>query len=167
VNPIDTLRFTPSITTPSITNDCGPVGAQRRIDQEVTRHIRSLRDLCFQRNTFSPIFRLPPEILAEIFVQGARYHHERCLSRTDVPEWVNVSYVCRQWRNIALHCPTLWGYLFLQSQQWTETLLARSKQVPLNISVGIGHPRDEWLYPLMEKVADHAERIQELRLYAE
>jgi hypothetical protein len=41
--------------------------------------------------------------------------------------WVNVSYVCRHWRNVALNCATLWTYLFVMSPRWTEELLARSK----------------------------------------
>ncbi|KAI9458719.1 hypothetical protein HD554DRAFT_2138517, partial [Boletus coccyginus] len=141
--------------------------AQHHIDSEMNKHISSLRALRFQRNTLSSTSCLPSEVLAEIFVQGARDHHEQCFPPMGVPTWVNVSYVCHQWRNIALDCPTLWSYLFLESQQWTEALLTRSKQTPLYISVTIGDPEDDLLYLLTKKVANHAERIQELHLYLE
>jgi len=61
--------------------------------------------------------------------------------------------------------PDSLGLPSLGIAEWTEALLARSKQAPLNVYVGIGSSDDEWLYPLMEKVAEHAERIQELRFY--
>ncbi|KAI9569805.1 hypothetical protein HD554DRAFT_452021 [Boletus coccyginus] len=138
--------------------------AQRRTDDGITRPISSLY-FRLQRNAWSSISRLPTEILAEIFVHVARDHYDRYLPGTRVSEWVGISYVCRQWRNTALDCPTLWSYLFFASQRWTEALLARSKQTPLKVSLEINYSEEEWLHSLMERVVDHAERIQELRLY--
>ncbi|KAF8559424.1 hypothetical protein OG21DRAFT_1368133, partial [Imleria badia] len=90
-------------------------------------------DLCPQRNSPSFIFRLPIEILEIIFIHCARDYYTKDGRRPTptVPSWVNVSYVCCHWRNVALDCPTLWTYLFATSPRWTEELLARSKQAPL------------------------------------
>ncbi|KAF8138978.1 hypothetical protein EV363DRAFT_554367 [Boletus edulis] len=83
------------------------------------------------------------------------------------PDWVNVSYVCRHWRNVALNCATLWSYLFITSRRWTEELLARSKQVSLKLhaEVYLSHrgADDRWLC-FVRRVMNHIERIQELHL---
>ena len=114
-------------------------------------------------NALSPIFRLPPEILAAIFVHCARFHHKSLSICTRRPGWVKVSYVCRHWREVALGCPTLWSYHFVVSSRWTEELLARSMEVPLKIRfVHIDRESDStwWLDPV-KKLVDHAEHIQE------
>jgi hypothetical protein len=138
----------------------------RRTVEEITRLMSSICDLRFQSNTLLPISRLPTEILAEIFVHGARDHHEHHHSPTKgVPEWVNISYVCRQWYDVALNCPTLWSHIFVASQRWTEELLARSKQTPLKICMVMHSELEDRSRPFIKKVADHAEHIQELRLH--
>ena len=142
----------------------------RRIDEEMTRLMSSLYDLRFQRNTLLPISRPPTEILAEIFVRGARDHHHMsyCEPAMGTPKWVNVSYVCRQWRDVALNCPTLWSHPFMGSPWCTKVLLARSGRVPLKICIGISFQLQQWsgqFRPFMEKVADRAEHIQELCLH--
>ena len=53
----------------------------------------------------------------------------------------------------------------MASQRWTKELLARSQNTPLKISIGTHYPLEEWTDPFLEKVADHAEDIQELRLH--
>lgn len=140
--------------------------AQSHIDDEITRLTSSLYDLRSQRNALSYISRLPIEVLGDIFVHCASdYHYQEHHPplRSDAPDWVNVSYVCRQWRNVALDCPTLWTYVFVSSQRWTELLLARSKQESLKIRIKIDHPLEKW-WRFLRTVADHVERIQELCL---
>ncbi|KAN0097009.1 hypothetical protein V8E55_001455 [Tylopilus felleus] len=110
---------------------------------------------------------LPHEVLATIFIHYAHeYHsgHPGYPTRT-VPMWVNVSYVCRYWRDVALNCPSLWTYVFMTSLRWTEELLARSRQASLRIRIRLVYVHDapRWLASL-EKVMEHVERIQLLRL---
>ena len=137
------------------------------IDEEISRHRLLVSNLRSKRNSFVIISRLPDEILASIFTHGARdYHEGNDHASFCVPDWVSVSYVCRRWRDVALNCPTLWTYHFTVSLRWTEELLARSKQASLRIyikyaSLGPG----PWWSDLVEKVLNHAERIQELRLH--
>ena len=127
-------------------------------------------------NPPSFISRLPNETLEAIFICGARDYHSKYLkyrvrlpTRTP-PSWVNVSYVCRHWRNIALNRPTLWTYLFITSPRWTEELLSRSKQAPLRLYVDItGYPI-HWIdepppWCFLKQVVKHLERIEELRLF--
>ncbi|KAF8138932.1 hypothetical protein EV363DRAFT_1580603 [Boletus edulis] len=147
------------------------VAAQaRRVDEEIAKQIRLLCDLQTQRNSFLPISRLPTETLAAIFIYSARnYHstHSGYPTRT-APDWVNVSYVCRHWRNVALNCATLWSYyLFITSPRWTEELLVRSKQASLKLHADVYPSRrgkDDQGLCLVKRVMNHIERIQELHL---
>ncbi|KAF8433015.1 hypothetical protein L210DRAFT_3557338 [Boletus edulis BED1] len=142
----------------------------RCLDEEIAKQIRLLCDLQTQRNSCSLISRFPTEILAAIFVCSARdYHSTHYYPIEAAPSWVNVSYVCRHWRNVALNCPTLWSYLFITSPRWTEELLARSKQASLKLRADIdvypnGTCRDDGGLPFVRRVMNHIERIQELHL---
>ena len=142
--------------------------ARACIDEEITKQILSLCNLRTRRNTLSLISRLPTETLATIFIHCAHdYHCEDSshFTRT-VPDWVNVSYVCRHWRNVALNCPTLWSYIFMKSQRWTEELLARSKQASLKLRVrGALYEKPLRRLHIVEQVINQAERIQELCLH--
>ncbi|KAF8189699.1 hypothetical protein BJ912DRAFT_966177, partial [Pholiota molesta] len=42
-------------------------------------------------------------------------------------EWINMTYVCRYWRNIALELPRFWVYLPIGKLQWVQEMLKRSK----------------------------------------
>ncbi|KAF8550385.1 hypothetical protein OG21DRAFT_1370924, partial [Imleria badia] len=99
------------------------------MDERIIGLRLELLNLYSQRNSLSFNFRLPLETLETIFIHCARaYHDEDPGSLTPtVPSWVNVSCVCRHWRNVALNCRTLWTYLFVTSPRWTDELLARSR----------------------------------------
>ena len=125
-------------------------------------------NVCTQMNSPSFISRLPSELLASIFILYAddSYRASRPrLSSLNAPDWVNVSYVCRHWRNIALKCPTLWSFISMtMSPRWTEVLLARSKHTPLKIYFKISREDNLWWPKFVKKLMDHVERIQEFRL---
>jgi hypothetical protein len=135
--------------------------AQARIDEEIS-------NLRTRRNTFSLISRLPTETLATIFIHGARDYHrdsDRGYFTRTAPSWVNVSYVCRHWRGVALNCPSLWTYVFMTSQRCTEELLARSKRASLMLHVKLGfREKSPRVSRFVEQVTNHTERIQELSL---
>ena len=119
----------------------------------------------------SPVFHLPPETLAIIFTHGTRNYYESDDGgrfTTVIPTWVNISYVCCHWCNIAVNCPVLWTYPFHLSLRWTEELLLRSKEAPLKMScIYPFHQHEEisWLLSLLDKLLKHSGHIQELRLY--
>ena len=107
--------------------------------------------------------RLPPELLAAVFLEYARDDIPFWSSIT-VPHWITVSYVCQYWRNVALHCPSLWGtHLFFVSLKWMDELLRRSKNVPLSVHVDLPHSGSH-LGPIhsLEKALGNMERIQDL-----
>ncbi|KAF8432452.1 hypothetical protein L210DRAFT_2842267 [Boletus edulis BED1] len=131
---------------------------------EAMRQDSVLSSLHTSRNPYPFISRLPTETLQDIFIHCTRdYHYQHLYPTKYVPSWVNVSYVCRHWRNVALDCPTLWSYLFIVSRRWTEVLLARSKQASLKIRVSFVSHKSPGLN-CVRMVMNHVERIQELCL---
>ncbi|KAG2010079.1 hypothetical protein CC2G_012927 [Coprinopsis cinerea AmutBmut pab1-1] len=73
------------------------------------------------------IQRLPVEILALIFIQGAQ---------DDVYFPVTVSHVCRAWRRIALRTPALWRRITLgpQERMWKERI-KRARACSLDVQL--------------------------------
>ncbi|KAF9051763.1 hypothetical protein BJ165DRAFT_1451175 [Panaeolus papilionaceus] len=92
------------------------------------------------RNTFVPISLLPPEILTAIFLC---YRDMCCNSQSTIgspwSQWIGVSYVCTQWRDLALNNPLLWSRLSFtswpQDPQILEISIQRSQNAPLWIYV--------------------------------
>ena len=138
--------------------------AQARLDDEIAALTLVLCNLRTQRNTLSHISRLPPEILASIFIHCARNCQQNRYFEPSIPDWVNVSYVCRHWRDVALNCSTLWSFLFVSSHNWTNELLARSKEAPLRVCIDSEYPKQSKELYLLERVAPQARRIQDLCL---
>jgi hypothetical protein len=98
--------------------------------------VRSL--LCCQRRSgrrehrtesqkMHPIMCLPPELMGHIFV---------LVSEDDIMMPFVVSHVCRAWRVVALHTPSLWRRISLDSrlQMWTERI-PRARACSLDIEI--------------------------------
>ena len=137
--------------------------AQARLDEEIARLVIKLSSLKTQKNSFALISRLPTPILARIFVYYARHDHYRPYTSCQLgflkPRWTNVVFVCRHWRHVALTCPAPWGYLFVASPRWTETLVAQSLDSPLRVRVHFYTLK--MALDFMAQVAMHTERLQE------
>lgn len=79
-----------------------------------------------------PIVALPAELLALIFSLGTQ----------DDPMFpVTVSHVCRAWRALALHTPSLWRHVMLDARldMWAERI-RRAKACTLDISLYLRAP---------------------------
>ena len=81
-----------------------------------------------------------------------------------IPRWVDVSYVCRYWRNVALGCARLWACLFFVSPEWIDEQLRRSKTAPLIVCIYDSWTlrRDARFIRSLKKVLENIYRIQEL-----
>ena len=83
-----------------------------------------------------PIYRIPYEILASIFVII------RSLARSggrDTGDCVCLAFVCRLWYRVALSTPELWDYVSLPSPvARPSTRLAPSKQAPVDVVIDTG-----------------------------
>ncbi|KAF8119732.1 hypothetical protein EV363DRAFT_1461222 [Boletus edulis] len=120
-----------------------------------------------QGNSRCFVYRLPTETLGTIFIHCACEYHSTASGHPipTAPSWVNVSYVSRRWRDVALNCPTLWTYLFITSSRWTEELLARSNRAPLKLQMRLSSQNSgDRASRFFHHVMGHLERIQQFRL---
>lgn len=96
------------------------------------------------------IAKLPPEILAEVFLHHAVIvQHERVALHEErggaeihksFYEWTNVTQVCHHWRNVALKCPHLWTWLAFEERvhsDFTDMIAQRSRKLPLTVILTI------------------------------
>ncbi|KAF8165877.1 hypothetical protein B0H34DRAFT_856119 [Crassisporium funariophilum] len=98
----------------------------------IDKLLKPLRDLRFHQNTIIPISRLPPKLMCRIF-SLAQVPHPTA-SEPNPLEWMNLTYVCRHWRNIAISLPSLWVIPPIGNCKWvSEMLPCRSKGSSLAI----------------------------------
>ncbi|KAF7310091.1 F-box domain-containing protein [Mycena indigotica] len=111
-------------------------------------------------NASRPINRLPPELLAQIFL----LHSEECPSN-DISR-VSCSHVCSSWRQIAIETPTLWSRVIFTSQSWMERCLERTKSSPLRVEAELLSERSgaEFVLSRVAAVLAMAERITKIDL---
>ncbi|TFK57893.1 hypothetical protein BDN72DRAFT_806536 [Pluteus cervinus] len=99
---------------------------RQQIDEEIAILEQRLFTLRAQRNRLAPIFRLPVEIMSDIFL----FAH--CGMWPKVP--LALGSVSREWREIVLDLPDLWtridGDLKLK---YIPEYITRSRQNPLEI----------------------------------
>jgi len=88
-----------------------------------------------------PFRWLPPELLIHIFVLAAHDILDPIQSPLDTTP-LNISHVCRRWRDIALSTPALWRRVVLTTSELsfrcsvspaTQTFLDRSKSIPTEV----------------------------------
>jgi hypothetical protein len=83
------------------------------------------------------IDRLPPEVLAAIFVHLSK--SEPTLPGRDVlhfvQDLVSVTHVCRFWRQVAINAPDLWTEIKMSNLEAVKTFLERSGVVPLHVDL--------------------------------
>ncbi|PSR72217.1 hypothetical protein PHLCEN_2v11924 [Hermanssonia centrifuga] len=125
----------------------------REIEAVLEQYHRDVAELRQRLNAFSLINqRLPPELLAEIFVH---YIAETSPSglETYAPdarppdykkpyEWVQITHICHFWRDVALLSPRLWNRILVTQHtnvDCVREMLARSQQAPLFVSVDEEH----------------------------
>ena len=88
-----------------------------------------------RRNSLLTVYSLPPELLTKVFLA----HWEHAISQQPLfpYRWTDVTHVCRLWRNVAIGCPMLWGYIASSlggSPLW-ELYLSRSGESPLRFRI--------------------------------
>ncbi|TFK69728.1 hypothetical protein BDN72DRAFT_897026 [Pluteus cervinus] len=96
-------------------------GARKRIDEEIIQLEARIISLKLARNNLSPIARLHPEILQEIFFLA----HHSTTPKGEVS--LLLSWVSHAWRELAHDTSTLWAYIDFPHPRWIETALSRSK----------------------------------------
>ncbi|KAJ7019297.1 hypothetical protein C8F04DRAFT_1148161 [Mycena alexandri] len=95
-----------------------------------------------------PVLTIPNELIAEIFVCLPRM-----LSRQEEFLLINLTHVCRKWRDIALSTPTLWRSISLyfgrnnpaaREVRKLEIWLSRSGCCPISVQIIIDNPLSEY-----------------------
>ncbi|KAF9480802.1 hypothetical protein BDN70DRAFT_877119 [Pholiota conissans] len=133
--------------------------AQSPVDDAVLR-------LKSQRNSLSPICRIPDEILSEIYLlaKGSAYCGEDYLK--DPFGWVRrFTHVCRHLRYFALNSPHLWskGPWPLHNLEFLQEMLRRSNNIPLTIKVNLALSRNRTSG--LKVLLEHNRRIKHLAVY--
>ncbi|TFK62366.1 hypothetical protein BDN72DRAFT_882683, partial [Pluteus cervinus] len=124
--------------------------AFKKIDEEVTALRGRIRALHSFRNTFAPIYRLPPEILTRIFSFISRTpvspEPKHFYSQSPSHKWLVATRVSQRWRNVALGSPTLWAHISNSYPEYIiKELLQRSKATPLSVRMYVGSSQDAHL----------------------
>ena len=117
------------------------------------------------QNKYRPIFRLPNEVLAEIFFEVRDSSNDNA--------WMRVISVCRLWRDVAISVPRLWSTIELDLDMPNEEalleglklVLQRSKQAPLEVTVSTKVP----VLPAhkirrLDTLAEHVRRFRYVRI---
>ena len=109
------------------------------------------------------INRLPPEMLAAIFVHLSRQQPNSAGRKASyfVQDLISVTHVCRSWRQAAITAPELWTEVTMTDLEAVKVFLERSRSVPLNVKLGPGS-RMEIGDDLFEAVVPHTHRFQQL-----
>ena len=94
---------------------------------------KALSTIRWIRNTFAPINKLHPELLASntTFVDNPLGENRDCADIQFV-----CATVCRHWRNSLLAFPRIWSSIDTMNSRHLEFHLARSKKAPLHVSYG-------------------------------
>ena len=128
----------------------------RKLVEEITSLEARLSQLKGEYNAQASISKLPPEILSEIFLQQATSVREERVTtavahRDDNDpfvhksfySWLNVTHVCRHWREVSLNCVRLWTWLAFDPRcrnDVVEALLPRAQSLPLTFVVPLLNP---------------------------
>ncbi|KAH6914756.1 hypothetical protein BKA70DRAFT_1256975 [Coprinopsis sp. MPI-PUGE-AT-0042] len=77
------------------------------------------------------VHQLAPELLCDIFLHctptaeeiNDKFHDNR----------ISILHTCQRWRNVALHCPSLWSFIVDIQPSWMAFMIQRSILVPINL----------------------------------
>jgi F-box-like len=125
----------------------------------------------------TPITRLPPEVLSEIFIHcidmcSFDLHDQRNLTPRLDKTPLLLGSVCSRWRSISLSTPRLWASFTLTIRPTYQkndvvlanTWLARAGTCPLYISLGSLGSYQNCMRPLMKVFARHCEHWYDVYL---
>ncbi|KDQ62794.1 hypothetical protein JAAARDRAFT_471056 [Jaapia argillacea MUCL 33604] len=137
-------------------------------DSQIAHLEQTLSFLKRNRNARLSIFRLPPEILCEIFIS--------CITEFSAPnpllrkgpihpkpflqKLFELTHICRDLRKVLLQCPSHWRRIVRSPKDCVEELLARSSSVPIEVDFSSPEKmlrRDEENLALL---MDHGGRIR-------
>lgn len=132
------------------------------IDESIESYQTSILAFKSRRNSLVPISRLPTETFREIFSFAQLLCLDSAGPNHNPLEWINLTYVCRHWRNIALNLPRLWVYLPIGNLKWVQEMLRRSKN--FSLVIGSDSPHSDSKKSGLRLALEHVHRIRELSI---
>ncbi|TFK67126.1 hypothetical protein BDN72DRAFT_961243 [Pluteus cervinus] len=128
------------------------------IDAKIHDFEEAILALKRERNTLSPICRLPYDILASIFQRVAED------GVLDLP-WIKaLTHVCSHWRTVALNFPMLWTEINFKCSDLVLAKLDRSQSALLSVQYRVERRKPENKLDSLISALRHLHRIQDLGL---
>ena len=124
--------------------------AERQVLEAEAETEKCIRDLAVKRrklNALLPIASLPPEILADIFLDFSVAWRRKHVGQPGEPaarRWIRIAHVCHYWRETCLSTPHLWTDIYGNNLAWTRMLLERSQQAPIQARLWVDTSLDSW-----------------------
>ncbi|KZT23914.1 hypothetical protein NEOLEDRAFT_1242861 [Neolentinus lepideus HHB14362 ss-1] len=122
------------------------VETRKEIEEKISEHYTEIIGLRRRLNALLPTARLPPELLAEIFLAYMNTHENSAFysfSRYEYHRRFYIAQVCQHWRQVALEDPRLWANIDLSAgPRYVKEMLFRSKKAPLAISGNVSSYED-------------------------
>ncbi|TFK69735.1 hypothetical protein BDN72DRAFT_959342 [Pluteus cervinus] len=132
--------------------------ARRKLDEEIGELETRLISLKLARNALSPINRLHPDLLEEIFY---RVHissdHKGKTS-------LLLTWISHHWREIAHQMSSLWSVIDLERVEWVEAALSLAKHRDLEFNLDFSPRKGEDLRPLLSTCLKNLFRTRELAI---
>lgn len=111
------------------------IEAHQAVEQQILVQKTEIISPELERNAFTPISLLSNELLCVIFSLVKAAEEVPDVREAGAPEWINVTHVCRHWRNVALNYPSLWAVIVPDlSLGWLRAMLERSQTADLSIN---------------------------------
>ncbi|KAJ7453174.1 hypothetical protein FB451DRAFT_1373894, partial [Mycena latifolia] len=173
--------------------------ALRQYDIEIERLQQTLQSILADRmklqayvdgcrSVFSPVRRLPPELLCEILASYSEFppegseddsedeseSNEREIKSLSKWDMLLLSHVCTQWRTLVIETPKFWSDIVVCGNRWPEnptrpldllrTSLERGARYPLTLSVDLAFVPDSTAQAVLDLVMEYCERWQSVAI---
>ena len=135
------------------------------IDRRVASLRESIRVLHSQRNGLLPISKVPAEIITAVFALHQQNVTENYTVET--VDWIGVTHVSQQWREIALNFSRLWIHIPFYHPKWAEEMIARAQHTCLIVRATYNRPKLQYSSEgqlLKRFLQKHLSRVQVLEI---
>lgn len=131
-----------------------------------TMRRRLLRQLGLHRSLIAPVWRLPPELLSDIFLHYKALHDDRSACAHFM---ARLAHVCFVWREVARDTPALWTHFTSKRcsrmpKVVNADLAVLSRTAPITIHHDCDDPEVRVLLRLLDQLQPHAARWGSLKL---
>ncbi|OBZ67854.1 hypothetical protein A0H81_12253 [Grifola frondosa] len=108
------------------------------------------------RNTVVSVYRLPPELLVEIFWNLAQTFNNKNI--------IAVSHVCQRWRTIAVDSAKLWSFVSMNSTPQVTEFFRRSHPVLVHVSIWRYIEDGTLVSGIVEVLEPHISRLRSVHI---